>query len=98
MKFKFTKNLDYQLDAIDAVTGIFDTGRNITKKEGGFALQNVRAIIGNELEIDEGRILRNVQALQDQNKIEPKVEKIESLDFEFIKKLINDYLYRLFIT
>jgi type III restriction enzyme len=81
MKFKFTKNLDYQLDAIDAVAGIFDTGRNIAKKEGGFVLQNVRAIIGNELEIDESRILRNVQALQDQNKIEPKVEKIESLDF-----------------
>jgi type III restriction enzyme len=81
MKFKFTKNLDYQLDAIDAVVGIFDTGRNIVKKEGDFVLQNARAIIGNELEVDEGRILKNVQALQEQNKIEPKVEKVESLDF-----------------
>ena len=81
MKFKFTKNLDYQLDAIDAAVGIFDTGKNVAKKEGDFVLQNVRAIIGNELEVDENRILRNVQALQDQNKIEPKIEKIESLDF-----------------
>ncbi|MFA7252605.1 MAG: DEAD/DEAH box helicase family protein [Candidatus Paceibacterota bacterium] len=81
MKFKFSKNLDYQLDAIDAVVGIFDTGKNIAKKESGFVLQNARAIIANELEVDSDRVLRNVRALQEQNKIEPKVDKIESLDF-----------------
>ncbi len=69
MKFKFSKNLEYQLEAINAVVGIFDTGRNIAHGESEFKLQSGMQIVANELEMSKERILRNVQAIQTQNKI-----------------------------
>ena len=53
MKFKFSKNLDYQLEAIEAIVGIFDTGRNVVQTDASFQLQAVTPVITNELEIDE---------------------------------------------
>lgn len=82
MKFKFSKNLDYQKDAIDAIAGIFDTGRNIVRTEESFSLRSdTGAVIANSLEIDETRILRNVQAIQKANKIDVVSEKLDTMDF-----------------
>lgn len=81
MKFKFSKNLDYQLDAINAVVNLFDTGKNIVQgSDTGFALQSYSNIISNELEVDQNRILRNLQSIQKTNNIEQS-ENINSLDF-----------------
>lgn len=74
MKFKFSQNLDYQKDAIDAIVGIFDIGRNIVWTEEGFFLRSeIVAVIANSLKIDKARILWNVQAIQKTNKIAPTI-------------------------
>lgn len=70
MKFKFSNNLEHQQKAIEAIVGIFDTGRNIVQIETGFDLRNAGAIMINELEIDEARMLKNVERIQLENGIE----------------------------
>lgn len=70
MKFKFTNNLDYQLDAVNAVIGVFDSGKNIAQGDSDFKLQSYsNAVIGNELELDTNRILANLHAIQVTNNI-----------------------------
>ncbi len=83
MKFQFTKNLDYQLDAINAVVSIFDTGKNNTytaNPNETLILQTLEAVVQNGLEIDDQRILKNLQAIQKNQNIEP-ISELESLDF-----------------
>lgn len=81
MKFKFAKNLDFQLKAINAVVGVFDTGKNIVQTEKPFELQSFSKIIKNELEVEPIRILKNLQSIQRQNNIKPAVENLDSIDF-----------------
>ncbi len=76
MKFKFSKNLDYQLDAINAIVNLFDTGKNTEKDKIEFELQNPSQIIANELYIDESRIIENLQEIQKQNNIESSVSRL----------------------
>lgn len=83
MKFKFTKNLEYQLDAINAVVGVFEGGEvGVTGAQNpkDFALQSLN-IVANELGIDQNRILKNLQSVQEQNGIATISEKIDSMDF-----------------
>ena len=79
MKFKFDKNLDYQLEAINSIVEIFDTGENSINNQEEFKMQS-SPVVANELEIDEARILKNVKAIQKQNQINP-VAAPGSLDF-----------------
>jgi len=79
MKFKFNKNLDYQIEAINAVAEIFETGKNLINNKETFELQS-SPIISNELEVDKIRILENLKNIQKQNNIE-EVEKLDSMDF-----------------
>ncbi len=79
MKFKFNKNLDYQIEAINAVTEIFETGKNLLNNKESFGLQS-SPIIFNELEIDKVRILGNLKNIQKQNNIDV-VEKLDLIDF-----------------
>lgn len=84
MKFKFSKNLEHQTDAINAITSIFDTGRNLAKAEESFTLRNTGRVVANELEIDLKSILENLRTIQQQNKIEKTTETtedLESMDF-----------------
>lgn len=69
MKFKFLPKLDYQLEAIEAIVDIFDSGKNIARGVESFELQGASAVVGNELEIDQARILANAHAIQRRNKI-----------------------------
>lgn len=70
MKFKFNKNLDYQLEAIQSIVDIFDTGKNIIQTDIDFRLQSEMAVVANQLEIDDKRIVRNMNAIQEMNGIE----------------------------
>ena len=81
MKFKFDSALEYQKEAIEAIVGVFDTGANIVRGENLFALRAPDSVVGNMLEIDEARILKNVQAIQETNRIEPKSTTLGTLDF-----------------
>ncbi len=75
MKFKFSKNLDYQLEAIDSIVGIFDIGKNIfghevvMEKNGQALFENVK-VVKNSLEIEPQRIIQNVHAIQKSNNLE----------------------------
>jgi len=40
MKFKFNKNLDYQIEAINAVAEIFETGKNLINNKETFELHH----------------------------------------------------------
>lgn len=79
MKFKFDKNLDYQLEAIGSIVDIFDTGENVINGSEEFKLQSL-PFVGNQMEIDQAKILTNVQAIQTKNKIE-QYSELNSLDF-----------------
>ncbi|MCX6715235.1 MAG: DEAD/DEAH box helicase family protein [Candidatus Uhrbacteria bacterium] len=81
MHFKFSKHLEYQQAAIDAVVGIFDTGKNLARENKVFRLTTTGSVIGNELEIDEQRILKNVQSIQKLNNISSVSERLGSMDF-----------------
>lgn len=84
MKFKFTKNLEHQTDAINAIVDVFDTGKNLMKADDTFLLSSASKIVANELEIDPRTILENLQTVQRQNKIDMVTEttdSIASMDF-----------------
>lgn len=84
MKFKFSKNLEHQTEAINAIVDVFDTGKNLIKVEESFFRSSASKIIANELEIDPKSILENLQTVQRQNKIGGITETtkdISSMDF-----------------
>lgn len=83
MKFKFNKNLDYQIEAINSIVDIFNIGENtFIERSSTWNLQNPTPIVQNELitNKEDGRMFKNVQSIQEQNKIEP-VKELDSLDF-----------------
>lgn len=84
MKFKFNKNLEHQMDAINAIVDIFDSGENLMKAEESFFRHSASKIISNELGIDPKSILENLRMVQRQNKIDgitETVDSISSMDF-----------------
>jgi len=70
MKFKFSANLDYQRDAINAIVDIFDIGENLYRHDGSFQMKTQSPVVANELDVDDVQILSNVQRIQEQNGIE----------------------------
>src|SRR5262245_49780313 len=81
MKIQFDSNQDYQLDAIKAVVDAFD-GQPLAQGEyeirfdalGGDLLTDLG--VGNNLVLDESRVVQNIQAVQEQNEIQPRVEDL----------------------
>jgi len=81
MKIQFDSNQDYQLEAIQAVVDVFD-GQPLAQGEyeirfdtlGGDLLSDLG--VGNNLILDESRIVQNIQTIQQQNDIEPLVEDL----------------------
>lgn len=83
MKFKFSKDLDYQLEAIEAVVNILDTGKNLAHHED-YALRGSTKIVPNDIEIDKDRIFANLQSIQKTNNIKPVIiekSELSSMDF-----------------
>ena len=81
MKLKFDPNLEYQLEAIKAVVDVFD-GQSIQGSELGFEIDNVNRGefgftdmgVGNQLEITDEAIFKNIRKMQKRNKIADKAE------------------------
>lgn len=81
MKIQFDSNQKYQLDAIKAVVDVFD-GQPLAQGEyeirfdafGGDLLSDLG--VGNNLVLSEDRIVQNIQAVQEQNEIQPRVEDL----------------------
>lgn len=80
MKFKFSKNLEYQNEAINAVVGLFDSGKNFSGDQKSI-FENAGQVVENTLEIDEKRILKNLQSIQEKNRLDEISPEISSMDF-----------------
>lgn len=77
MQFKFDSNLEYQLEAIQAVVDLFQ-GQQDTSKDFPFIAEN--GVVPNELSLSKQDLLDNVQSIQKQNSIE-KVGELQGMDF-----------------
>lgn len=81
MKFQFQKNLDYQVEAVNAVVDLFDMGSNTTQKDSLFEFRGSLAVVSNKLELDEKRILENIRFTQKKHKISPVASELVSHDY-----------------
>ena len=66
MEFKFEANQDFQLKAIEAITGLFEGQPYI---EAGLS-----PVIGNRLDLDDETLLKNLRGIQEINGITPDTE------------------------
>lgn len=92
MKLKFDPNLEYQLEAINAVVDVFD-GQSIKGSDLGFEIDNVSSGeldlaevgMGNRLEISDEKILENVRKVQQREsssiQAKDRVNKLQGYNF-----------------
>ena len=86
MKIKFDPNQKYQLDSVDAIINIFDgqplndTDFEVSISKSNTTLFQTELGIGNNLLLDEGIILKNVNTIQETNCIE-KVKRLQGMNF-----------------
>ena len=83
MKFRFDPNLDYQVNAIDAVVRLFEGAQ---AQETGFNLIAQNGVVGNRLTLADDALLANVQAVQQDERLHngapvPVSEALVSRDF-----------------
>jgi type III restriction enzyme len=76
MKLQFQSNLEYQIDAVNAVVQLFQGQSKVSPKESVLA----DGVCSNVLNIDEKRILENTKLVVELNKIS-NPESSEDLDF-----------------
>jgi len=86
MKIKFDSNQPYQRDAINAVLGLFD-GQPLSGGAFEFALSDANRLagltelgVGNQLTLDEAALLRNLQTVQQANKL-PSSDALDGMNF-----------------
>lgn len=77
MKLKFEKDLEYQLDAINAIVEVFD-GQGKNDHDIEFVAEN--GAIPNILDISKNKILENLREIQKKNTIS-KAKKLDGMDF-----------------
>lgn len=85
MKLSFEANLDYQLKAIESITGIFE-GQPLEDAILEYNLKEKDTLdlingVANNLVISEEQILTNLQEVQKQNEIIPLSEKLDGMNF-----------------
>ena len=83
MKFHFDPNLDYQVNAIEAVVRLFEGTR---VQETGFRLMAQNGVVGNRLSLTADELLANVRAVQRDERLHngapvPVSEELGSRDF-----------------
>ena len=66
MQFKFDSNQDFQIQAIESVVGLLD-GQTYLDAYSAFALGDSPAAMANKLDLDDGRLLENLTAVQERN-------------------------------
>jgi type III restriction enzyme len=85
MKLHFDSNQEYQLDAIKAITDIFE-GQPLTGGDFEFSVSSAGALIsengvGNRLMLSEEQILENIKSIQHHNQIKDKVSELQGMNF-----------------
>lgn len=84
MKLQFDANQDYQLQAIDAITGIFE-GQPLNAANTSFYFDKEDTLklisgVGNNLILSEEQIIKNLKTIQEGNEI-PVSESFEGMNF-----------------
>jgi type III restriction enzyme len=85
MKLHFDSNQEYQLDAIKAITDIFE-GQPLSGGDFEFSVSSAGALIsenglGNRLTLSEEQILENIKSIQQRNEIKDKVSEMQGMNF-----------------
>jgi type III restriction enzyme len=86
LKFKFNKEIDYQLDAIESVVDIFKGNRSkgsevaYTYNPDNDKMLDYKAV-ENKLSLEEEEILNNLRRIQERNNINQELEELKSFDF-----------------
>jgi len=85
MKLHFSPNQPYQLNAIRAITDIFE-GQKLSNNDFEFSLQTAGGMFsengfGNRLSISEAQITKNVLDIQKRNEIENKTLSFHGMNF-----------------
>jgi type III restriction enzyme len=73
LKLKFNPNLDYQLEAIKAVTDVFEGQLKVEKK-------HIFQVIPNKLTLDKEILLANLQTVQEKNHIDKSQDITQPLN------------------
>ena len=81
MKLHFDPNQQYQLDAINAIVGVFE-GQPLNHGEFSFTIDTPLPMggVGNQLTISDEQILKNVQTVQKENEI-PVSTELDGMHF-----------------
>ncbi len=92
MKLHFDSNQQYQLDAIDSVTKLFE-GQPLNKSEfelsGNGSLSFSELGFGNNIYITETDLLKNLQQVQQENELTPS-EQLEKFSFKEFDETGNE--------
>jgi len=84
MKLHFDPNQQFQLDAINSIVDIFE-GQSLNQGDFSFSISTENYMfqeggVGNQLELSEEQILKNVQEIQRKNEL-PVFEKLDGIHF-----------------
>lgn len=85
MKLHFDSNQNYQLEAIKAITNIFE-GQPLSGGDFEFSVSSAGALLsenglGNRLTISKEQILENVKSIQQRNEIKDKISELQGMNF-----------------
>lgn len=85
MKLHFDSNQEYQLDAIKAITDIFE-GQPLSGGDFEFSVSSADALLseyglGNRIALSEEQIFENVKSIQQRNEIKDRVSELQGMNF-----------------
>jgi type III restriction enzyme len=85
MKLHFDSNQEYQIDAIKAITGIFE-GQPLSNGDFEFAIKSTGALLsengfGNNLTLNEYQVWENIKAIQQRNEIKNANTTFQGMNF-----------------
>src|SRR5208337_695021 len=85
MKFHFDNNQEYQIEAIRAITDIFE-GQPLSGGDFEFSLTGAGTLlsengIGNKLSLTEEQIWNNVERIQQYNEIKSENTELQGMNF-----------------
>lgn len=85
MKLHFNPNQEYQLEAVKAVTDIFE-GQPLSGGDFEFSVSVTGTMFlengfGNRLALPEDQVLENVKDIQQRNEIKEKVDELQGMNF-----------------
>lgn len=85
MKLHFDSNQEYQLEAIKAITDIFE-GQPLSGGDFEFSVSAAGVLLsengmGNRLTLSEEQILENIKTIQQRNQIKNKISELQGMNF-----------------